>query len=440
MSDAIIEIYRLYLLREPSQAEIAAAEARVGAVGIDAYRAEVAGSAEAVDLQSFFLPVVGLYQGLLDRAPEMEGQTYWVDAIRAGQESFQNLISYFTASPEFDEKNPALGDSFGAEELARVFYANLLGRAPDAEGLAFWTSLLENGDLTPQAFTASFVAAPETQGQIGEALRAYYADSRDGVIDDPANTGSLRDGGGSEDGIIWNVDIVGQSGVYDPAQLAAVVQAAGEMWSEVLPGSGSIEVEVVVAPLNGPLAMAASVGNAVVGTADGGSAFMEGALYELVYGADVTGDAPDARITINSNEVDYFWFDPEPFDEIRDVPFDKIDAVGTMMHELGHALYFNGFKGPDGSGAGQSVFDALTAVTPDGLFFVGDRAQQVYGGLVPLAEGSYTHYGNADGPGADLYDDLMSTTAGLGRVDEVSALDAAMLADVIAFGSGITVA
>lgn len=440
MPDTVIEIYRLYLLRDPSLAEFAAAEDRIQAIGLDAYRAEVAGSAEAAELKGFFLPVVGLYQGLLDRAPEMEGLTYWVDAIRAGQESFQSLLSYFTASPEFNEKNPALGDNFGAEQLARVFYANLLGRAPDAEGLAFWTSLLENGGLTPQTFTASFVAAPETQGQIGSALRAYYADSRDGAIDDPANTGSLRDPDGVAGAIEWNVTVIDQAGIYDAAALVAAVEAAGGMWAPFLPGSGSIEVELVVTDVGGAIATGASLGAGRVTTADGGTALMDGALYELVSGVDVTGDAPDARISLSPYEVDFLWFDPNPFDDVRNVPFDKIDVVGTMAHELGHALYFNGYRGADGSGPGQSVFDALTVVTEDGLFFTGQRAQQVYGGPVPLADGSYAHYGNADGPGANLVDELMSTTAGYGRVDEVAALDAAMLADVIAFGSGITVA
>jgi hypothetical protein len=85
-----------------------------------------------------------LYQACFDRVPDAEGLGFWIRQIDAGNVTLQETAGHFLASEEFATVygNPA--------ELADIhylalLYANVLGRAPDAEGFDFWRTQQENG-------------------------------------------------------------------------------------------------------------------------------------------------------------------------------------------------------------------------------------------------------------------------------------------------------
>ena len=75
--------------------------------------------------------VTQLYNDMLGRAPDTEGLAAWTNALDNGW-SLPELRSAFAHSPE------AQGD------LAQ-FYDQVLGRAADDSGMAAWTGALENG-------------------------------------------------------------------------------------------------------------------------------------------------------------------------------------------------------------------------------------------------------------------------------------------------------
>jgi len=72
---------------------------------------------------------------------------------------------------------------------------------------------------------------------------------------------------------------------------------------------------------------------------------------------------------ISFDEVENWFYDPTPNSD-DDVPDDKVDFLGTAIHEVGHVLGF----------ATSNAFEALIS----GETFIGPRAVEVYGGPVPL--------------------------------------------------------
>lgn len=79
-----------------------------------------------------------LYQQELGRAPEAEGLKYWTDLMNAGWTA-DDLRTAINASPEaqmYDARQHQIGNIYQAQ----------LGRAPEAEGLQYWTDKLADGE------------------------------------------------------------------------------------------------------------------------------------------------------------------------------------------------------------------------------------------------------------------------------------------------------
>ncbi len=93
--------------------------------------------ATASDLQQ-------LYIGYFGRAADQEGLNFWVDAINNGGLSLDNVHTSFVQSAEYQAQYEGLTV---AAKVAAV-YENVLGRVADDEGLAFWTSAIEAGQIT----------------------------------------------------------------------------------------------------------------------------------------------------------------------------------------------------------------------------------------------------------------------------------------------------
>jgi len=236
-------------------------------------------------------------------------------------------------------------------------------------------------------------------------------------------------------------DPLGQYAAYHD-EIALSLQAAGAEWMSLLDLGADTTLTVQVGFLSMPTASGASASASFDGSAAGISLYEQGAAAKLKTGIDVNGDDVDVRIYLGvdgylQNEL---WFDPTPYNLMDDVvPTSQIDARSVFLHELGHALGFNGWR-DDASGvlpaSYASTYDALVGTLPGdsagGLYFFGAAAQAVYGGPVPLTFGSYRHVGNAAGlVGDDLLLDLMNGVYFLqGRRYTVSELDLAILRDV----------
>jgi subtilisin family serine protease len=88
--------------------------------------------------------VYRLYQAVFDRLPDSCGFAYWVGLRRAGT-SLDAVAGSFTRSAEWQQR-------FGArptpEALVDALYRNVLGRAGDPSGRAFWVGRLRAGAST----------------------------------------------------------------------------------------------------------------------------------------------------------------------------------------------------------------------------------------------------------------------------------------------------
>lgn len=93
--------------------------------------------ATASDLQQ-------LYVGYFGRAADQAGLNFWLEAINNGGLTLDNVHASFVQSAEY----AALYDGLSNSDLVTQVYLNVLGRAVEAEGLAFWAGALDAGTIT----------------------------------------------------------------------------------------------------------------------------------------------------------------------------------------------------------------------------------------------------------------------------------------------------
>lgn len=85
-----------------------------------------------------------LYQAGFDRLPDPEGLGFWIDLLDRDIVSLAEMANYFLDSPEFISLYGQV-QSLSNEEYLTVLYDNILDRVPDGDGFSFWLNALENG-------------------------------------------------------------------------------------------------------------------------------------------------------------------------------------------------------------------------------------------------------------------------------------------------------
>ena len=232
------------------------------------------------------------------------------------------------------------------------------------------------------------------------------------VIDDPLNT---------------------YSAYHSP--IRAAIQSAGRSWDSYIKGF-NVDLDVVVNFNSSiPRATGGSVTSSFVRNNGTYNIFDQGAAAEIKTGVDPNGTAPDIEIEFNPDYlINELWFDSDPLLRTAPVPSNRTDAVSVLMHELGHALAFNGWmNGITGTMPGnyQSSFDEKVNFLNGDFFFTGSQATAVYGSPVPVTYGNPWHLGNSSPrPGSDLIPDLMNGVVfNRGTRYGISPLDVAILAD-----------
>ncbi|MES2125781.1 MAG: PEP-CTERM sorting domain-containing protein [Pseudomonadota bacterium] len=227
------------------------------------------------------------------------------------------------------------------------------------------------------------------------------------------------------------VDPGNQAAAYR-AQITSHLDAAAADWGSKIAAGGTLDVQVRISS-NLPYASGHSETSAWVGDIPSMSLWQQGAAYKLATGDDVNGDAPDVILDLNPNYMaNQLWFDPNPAARTAAVPNNKTDAMSVFIHELGHALAFNGWSDHHtGATYGYgSTWDQYVSFNGSNLFFNGPQAMAVYGGPVPITTGNNFHFGNPNGAGADLVNDLFNGWVFYnGQRYGITALDEAVLAD-----------
>lgn len=216
--------------------------------------------------------------------------------------------------------------------------------------------------------------------------------------------------------VFWDIRF-DEDGIRDGINTALVrdnLIAAANEWTQYIDAVPGIRIDVLVRfDTSVQRAGGRSFTSAFVGHNGQFEVWEQALSTKLRDGFDVNGSDPDVEIIINPNyAINTLWFDPDPGSTNPAIPGNRVDAYSILMHELGHALAFNGWRNEYTGAIGSfgSTFDDLTIVADDGfMYFVGEEAMRVYGSPVPLTWGNIFHVGNNVGfPGSDLLDDLMN--------------------------------
>jgi len=105
------------------------------------------------------LAIVNLYTSLFNRAPDADGLSFWTQALSSGI-SLTSITQGFLGTAEATAIYPV---SQTSEQFVTAFYKTVFGRAPDTEGLAFWTNALNaaggSGSAAAKAMLVSQIDA-----------------------------------------------------------------------------------------------------------------------------------------------------------------------------------------------------------------------------------------------------------------------------------------
>lgn len=115
--------------------------------------------------------VYRLYEATLDRNPDVQGFSNWVNALNGGQ-SLASITTGFINSTEFQTVYGALNNT----QFVTLLYNNVLDRAPDQQGLNNWVSMLNSG-TSRETVVNGFSESVEFKNtsSLGEASFATFA-------------------------------------------------------------------------------------------------------------------------------------------------------------------------------------------------------------------------------------------------------------------------
>lgn len=117
--------------------------------------------------------VFRLYQAAFNRAPDVNGLSYWV-AVHNGGASLNDIAAGFAASAEFQA---LYGVNPTPDVIVDKLYQNVLHRSGDSAGIAYWLTVLIRGDATVPQVLAFFADGKEnkegTQATIRKGIPVY---------------------------------------------------------------------------------------------------------------------------------------------------------------------------------------------------------------------------------------------------------------------------
>lgn len=119
----------------------------------------------SAEFQGVIAPVARLYFAYFRRIPDYGGLQYWIGRYRTGT-AMGDISQAFAGSQEFVNTYGALDNT----QFVTLVYQNVLGRAPDAAGLAFWVGELASGARDRGTVMLNFSESPEYRGIIGNEV------------------------------------------------------------------------------------------------------------------------------------------------------------------------------------------------------------------------------------------------------------------------------
>ena len=127
-----------------------------------------------------------LYHTFFDREPETDGFNYWLECLRTGERSRENVAKGFIYSKEWADTCATYGirsgadvtSSIGIEPTAETYafvermYTTAMKRDYDVQGREYWASKLANFEVSGEELGLSFFVSDEMTGY-GLSNREY---------------------------------------------------------------------------------------------------------------------------------------------------------------------------------------------------------------------------------------------------------------------------
>lgn len=143
--------------------------------------------------------VIREYQAAFGRVPDQAGASFWTAQLFTQYGSsapltvaaLNALATTFANSAEFNARFGATATTVATPSTVQALYTNVLGRAPDAAGLAYWS----NSGLSVSALLSNFSQSPEFIAATNPAILGFQTAELAGTL---ATNGSLFQFGGSQ--------------------------------------------------------------------------------------------------------------------------------------------------------------------------------------------------------------------------------------------------
>ena len=183
----INQIYQAIQFQNGSASEVA--QYNAGLISGALTLAQVTGY---IEQESYTLnvvnPVIREYQAAFGRVPDQGGLKYWVGVVGANPSALSTLAANFANSAEFYTRYAANATTPASVALVAELYANVLGRQPDAAGLAYWS----NSGLDAAQLLYSFSTSSEFIADTAPAITVYQ-NGEAAIPPSIPTTGSLLD-------------------------------------------------------------------------------------------------------------------------------------------------------------------------------------------------------------------------------------------------------
>ncbi|MTK63737.1 MAG: DUF4214 domain-containing protein, partial [Methanobacterium sp.] len=199
------------------------------------------------EVVNYVLPIVQLYEGFYHATPDIAGLTNWVNYFRsvapmsasgtpasstAYQSALSSIAQVFATGTQFTN---TYGSAPTAAAFVTALYQNILGRAPDAAGLAGYVAYLTSTAGASPSVSAmaslalSFInsteakadATPAVESWLSGGINGTYATTIPGISSPAATTQALTTGIDNLVGTTANNVFTGVVGGYAPARNGA---------------------------------------------------------------------------------------------------------------------------------------------------------------------------------------------------------------------------
>jgi hypothetical protein len=108
-----------------------------------------------------------LYQATFNRTPDAAGLGYWINAVDKGANIITNVAASFVTSPEFVAK---YGSNPSNASYVDNLYQNVLHRAGESGGVAYWNQQLNTGAATKAFVLEQFATLAEGAALVAPAI------------------------------------------------------------------------------------------------------------------------------------------------------------------------------------------------------------------------------------------------------------------------------